>query len=154
MMISLELLSWQLCHYIDYTTERRGVPRILGLAPGILDQTCNFGLISLIKAKLPIRELPQSKGKCFDSAFLDSTLKILLNLATNELFFFIKKYKRKKSALSNCHEKFFFWIYYLDVHPYSIFTIIIFSSVWMDVASWLSSLIQSHNSLSFFCLNK
>ena len=63
---------------------RRGVPWILGLAPGILDQTCNFGLISLIKAKLPIRELPQSKGKCFDSAFLDSTLKILLNLATKD----------------------------------------------------------------------
>ena len=86
----------------------RPPPWILGLAPGFLDRTCNFGFISLIKAKLPIRELPQSKGKCFDSAFLDSTLKILLNLATNELFFFIKKYKRKKSALSNCHEKFFF----------------------------------------------
>ena len=39
----------------------RGVPWILGLAPGILDQTCNFGLISLIKAKSPIRELPPIK---------------------------------------------------------------------------------------------
>ena len=42
-------------------TMERGVPWILGLAPGILDQTCNFGLISLIKAKSPIRELPPIK---------------------------------------------------------------------------------------------
>ena len=75
----------------------RGVPWILGLAPGILDQTCNFGLISLIKAKLPIRELPQSKGKCFDSAFLDSTLKKLSNLATNDLFFFSLKNIKEKN---------------------------------------------------------
>ena len=51
--------------FIDVFFERegskRGVPWILGLAPGILDQTCNFGLISLIKAKLPIRELPPIK---------------------------------------------------------------------------------------------
>ena len=39
--------------------------------------------ISLIKAKSPIRELPPIKrGRFFDSAFLDSTLKKLLNLAT------------------------------------------------------------------------
>ena len=100
----------------------RPPPWIWWLAPAFLDLTCIFGFISLIKAMLPIRELLESEGVGFDSAFVDSTLKILLNLATNELFFFIKKYKRKKSALSNCHEKFFFWIYYLDVHPYSIFT--------------------------------
>ena len=62
----------------------RPPPWIWWLAPAFLDLTCIFGFISLIKAKSPIRELltPNQKGKCFDSAFLDSTLKKLLNLAT------------------------------------------------------------------------
>ena len=117
--------------------------------------TCICGCISLIKAKSPIRELPPIKrGSVLILHFWIQPWKNYQIWQLTIYFFFIKKYKRKKSALSKCHEKFFFWIYYLDVHPYSIFTIIIFSSVWMDVASWLSSLIQSHNSLSFFCLNK
>ena len=33
---------------------------------------------------LPIRELPKSEGEGFDSAFVDSTLKKLLNLATKD----------------------------------------------------------------------
>ena len=57
---------------------------------------------------LPIRKLPQSEGENFDYAFLDSTLKKLLNLATLTISFLIKKHKRKKSALSKYHEKIFF----------------------------------------------
>ena len=54
------------------------------ISPAFVDLTCICGFTSLIKATLPIRKLPQSEGESFDSAFLDSTLKKLLNLATKD----------------------------------------------------------------------
>ena len=52
------------------------------ILPAFVDLTCICGFTFSIKAMLPIRKLPQSEGESLDSAFLESTLKKLLNLAT------------------------------------------------------------------------
>ena len=70
-----------------FLTDRQtgeGVTVETWISPAFVDLTCICGFTSLIKATLPIRKLPQSEGESFDSAFLDSTLKKLLNLATKD----------------------------------------------------------------------
>ena len=52
---------------------------------------------------LPIRELPQSEGESFDSVFLDSTLKKLLNLATKD-YNLISFYRSLFNAIGQYHK--------------------------------------------------